>query len=187
MKMKLFHSLLLGVILVGLPVAANAQEKEDKVDVVFGFAFVISPDYHDVLKDAYYDVAGGYGWLDFQLGARFYINKKLSLTPSIDLLINAVTGDDSFINTIILPSLSVRYSFTELPSIYISGEVNYGIPNTGGDIIDADSDGLGFGAAVGYSLKNVEFEVGYLTIPVTINNFRDENFGGFRIKMGFAF
>jgi hypothetical protein len=189
MKMKIMQCLLLGVVVFGLPIAGNAQV-EDRVDFVIGLGFVVSSGYKDVLDDSYsdYNINGGYGWLDIELGVRINITEKFSVTPGVDLLINGVSGAESFVNTIILPSVAARYSFMTGSSPYISGEVNYGIPNTGGDRIDAESDGVGFGAGIGYEFDfGLGIEIGYLTIPVTVNNFRDEDFGGFMFKINGSF
>ena len=174
-------------LLLTVPLVTGAEE--DKIDITVGGGLVISPGYNDVLKDAYShsSVSGGWGWLDMQLGVRFNATPNLSFCPSLDLLLNFVSGSDTYANTIILPSIAVRYMFQKAPSIYLTGEVNYGLPNTGGDRIDADAGGVGFGGAIGYALDtSMNFELGYVNIPVEIGT-RDEDFGGVRLKVGASF
>jgi hypothetical protein len=128
-----------------------------------------------------------------QLGLRFKAVENLSITPGADLLLNAVAGDESFINTIILPSVAARYAITQGDSFYVEGAINFGIVNTGGNI-DAKSGGVGFSGAVGYAFASgFGLEAGYLRVPVEIAGIgrhgktTDENFGGFmfRVKMAF--
>jgi len=166
--------------------------QKDLADLVLGIGLIISPDYKDVLDDAYHDysVQGGFGWLDLQLGVRFNVTDKFSLTPGIDLLLNFGSGDVSFTNTIVVPSVSGRYAFLPGPSVYIRGELNLNIPNMGADRIDTETKGIGFGGAFGYAFGNgLELELGYLYVPVEAEwrgRTEDKNFGGVLFKFGAA-
>lgn len=171
-------------VMVGLaPFAAHAAQKA--VQVVTEVGIIISPGYNDVLTDAYdnHSVSGGYGWIDFGLGVRFNATKNLSFSPGVDLLLNYVTGDDTFINTVILPSVDVRLFFKP---VYLRGSVNYGIPNMGGKL-EADSGGVGFGLALGFaSERGSGVELGYMVVPVDVFG-ENKNFGGFLIRYVGAF
>ena len=163
--------------------------KPESADYVVGFGFVISQGYNDVLKDAYPggSVSGGYGWMDMQFGVRFNESENWSFTPAVDVLVNFVSGDASFINKVILPSVSARYSFNGVPSFYLGGELNYGIPKTGGRI-DTGSNGLGFGVVAGYAFDwGMEVEMGYLGVPVKVNDSKAENLGGFALRAKWVF
>ena len=188
MNIRFLQCILCFAVLMGLSHIATAQE-EDKTDIVAGFGVIISPDYNDVLDDTYseYSVSGGYGWIDFQLGVQFKATEQFSITPSVDLLVNFGSGDVSFINTIVVPSISAQYAFKTEPSLYVRGEVNYGIPNIDADF-DADSDGLGFGGALGYAFgSGVDIELGYLELPVEVNDSSSKNFGGILLKLKGSF
>ena len=175
-------------IILSLSLNIPANAREDGQGWSAGFGFVISPDYNSTLKDNYDDVSGGYGWLHLNLGYSFVLMPRLQITPNAGLLMNFVSGDDSFVNTIILPALAFRYAFTEYPSVYIGAEVNYGNPNIGGNRIDADSDGVGFGGYLGYANDaRLGLELGYLHIPVEVNKQDSENFGGFVLRTLFTF
>lgn len=175
-----------------LPASIFAQEKP--VKVVMGGGFIISPDYYDAIRDAYpsprYTVAGGYGWLDFQLGVRFRLINRLSITPAADFLFNFMTGDVSAFNTILLPSASLRYAFVEGSSFYLRGEVNYGMSNIQAlkkQRWPSDVEGFGFGAAIGYCIDGItDIELGYLYVPIEIGR-ETKNFGGISLKISAAF
>ena len=181
----------------------NSAPIEDRSDFSLGVGFVFSSDYNDLLDDVYDDVTGGFGWLAFEFGFRQTINEHLIISPSADILLNYAYvdrnfgDDDTYFNSIILPSISARYKFSpELASFYVEGEVNFNIPNTGSDDFDFDSGGIGFGGALGYTFANkMEIEVAYKKIPVdveiqtttmtttVIDRDREENLGG--IHFGF--
>lgn len=185
MKVK---SIVVGVAISAMlgfaPFAAHAEQKA--VQVVTQFGVIISPGYNDVLTDAYdnVSVSGGYGWIDFGLGVRFNATKNLSFSPGIDLLLNYATGSDTFINTLVLPSFDVRLFFRP---VYLRGSVNYGVPNMGGDRLEAESGGAGFGLALGFaSERGSGVELGYMMVPVDVDG-ENKNFGGFLIRYIGAF
>ncbi len=172
------------VVLVNAVVVATAQD-DSGTEWVGGVGLLIGPGCNDAIEDAYpnHVVSGGYGWLDLELGLRLNATDQFSVTPNIDFLVNFVFGDESFVNMVILPALSARYALGAAPSVYLQGEVNYGIPNTGGDQIETDPGGIGFGATAGYTMKSgVDIELGYLHLPVESNG-EDKNFGGALIRV----
>ena len=188
MRLIVLRCIVCSALLAALPAVATAQE--DATDIILGIGLVISPGYNDVFDDAYSDssTSGGYGWLDLQFGVRIDTADRLSISPSVDLLVNFVSGSDSYANTIVLPSVSAQYAFEEGSSFFLRGEVNYGIPNMGGDRVDAESGGVGFGGALGYAFDiGIDVELGYVHVPVEINNVLDEDFGGVRIKVRGSF
>jgi hypothetical protein len=178
------------------------QSQDDFLQIVGGFGLVISPGYNSTLNDAYsddYAIEGGYGWLDLMLGIRLNVVRHFSITPGANLLVNFVSGDESFVNTIVLPGVGARYMFKDAPSLYVNGEVNYGFPNTGGRI-ESNGGGVGFGGAIGFDFDGVDISLGYVYIPVEIaeestspmmwiasEEQTTENFGGFILKVMGAF
>lgn len=185
MKVKSILASVAFTTMLGLaPLFAHAEQKT--VQFVTDFGVIISPGYNDVLNDAYHNmsVSGGFGWIDFGLGVRFNATKNLSFSPGIDLLMNYVTGDESYINTLFLPSLDVRLLFQP---VYLRGLVNYGMPNMGSYRLEADSGGAGFGFALGFASESGSgAELGYMTVPVDVDG-ADKNFGGFFIRYTGAF
>ena len=187
----------------GMQVVAGQKDTQ----FVVGVGIVISPDYRDLLEAAYpnADLWGGYGWLDLHLGLRFNANENFSITPQLGFLFNLVSIDyyyfdyydtwheeDSYFNTIIVPSISARYAFNKAPSLYLRAEVNYNIPNTGSDAYDFSSGGVGVGGMVGYEFKGGwHLEGGYTYIPVDVEWWggkEDRNIGGgFTVRFGKAF
>ena len=188
-------SKLTSVLCIILAIAAimplSATAKSDVVDFVGGIGLVASPGYNDALKDAYpdHDISGGLGWMDFELGVRFNITDKFSVMPNADFMFNyvSVEDDDSFVNTVVFPGLKARYAFTGKQSFFVDGGVNYGIVNTGGQM-DTDSSGFGFEATLGYQFNfGLGLQLGYLHIPVDMENGDSYNFGGglFRATYGY--
>ena len=172
--------------LLMLCAAPNISAQGEQMQVEVGAGITISPNYGDLLDDVYpgYDFSfGGYGWLDLHVGLRFNATDQLSLTPTLGLLLNYTIADggprdESYLNSIILPSIALRYTFAEVPSLYAGGEVNYGIPNTGSDYYEFDSGGVGFGAFLGYAFDGGwSVEAGYSHVPIEVGTL-DENIGG---------
>ena len=193
MNKRILSYITCSVILASLPAIVVAQQ--DKVDIVTGIGMVIGSGYHDAVVDAYPNVSldGGYGWLDFQLGAQVNITEQLSITPGVDLWVNFVTGAEEAANTIILPSVALKYSFTEIPSFYVRGALNFNIPNMGLDAMDADG-GAGFEITGGYVFGfGMDIELGYAYTPVSVNSAggelidEDYDFGGLLFRARYAF
>jgi hypothetical protein len=92
-------------------------------------------------------------------------------------------GDDSFVNTIILPSVTACYVIGETP-LYLQGGINYNIPNTGSEVFELESSGVGFSIAVGYTTElSGDVEICYLQVPVAIlPGGEEKNFGGYAIR-----
>ena len=182
----------LAVLFVAAPLVAAAAT-DDSTAIELGAGVVISPDYGSLLEDVYRDAdsTGIGGWLDLHGGVRLKVNDQFSITPTLGLLLNyvIVTGgrqDESYLNSIIVPSVAARYSFDKAPSLYIGGEVNYNIPNTGSDYYEFESGGVGFGGVLGYAFEgDMNLELGYVYLPVEVGS-RDENLGGFLFRIGIA-
>ena len=198
----------LAALLMAAPIVAG-QESGSSVAIEIGAGADFSSDYNSVLKDIYsdYDLGfGGWGFLDIHLGVRCKLNEQLSVTPTLGVLLNYVivsggTHDDSYLNSILVPSLAARYSFTSTPSAYIGAEVNYNSPNTGSDIYELKSGGVGYGGFLGYAFEgDWNAELGYLYLPVEVAGMNvghydedarvyhpaDENFGGVLLRFSKA-
>jgi len=194
------------------PVPARQERTESPVKFLASFSIVISPDYRDMLDDAYpeADVTGGYGWLGIDLGAQFKVVDNLTISPTVGLLFNYVSVEyeyyygssyigketDDYLNYIVLPRIAARYKFISSPiSPYIGAELNYNEPNTGSDRYELESGGLGYGVFIGFSpTENMILEAGYLYVPVEWN-YKGYDFpsdknnigGGVLIRVGGAF
>ena len=184
----------LSVLVFGI--GSNTASAEDTTDIDLMFGINICPDYNDLLDDAYPDaeISGGYGWLDLGIGLRWKAGDSLSVTPALGLLVNFVVGDESFMNSIILPRIIGRYQFGATPSFYVGAEANYNIPNSGSDRFDFESGGIGFGGVMGYRFEgDWNLEAGYLHIPVDVTpegmsgTVREENMGGVLVRFGKTF
>lgn len=171
-----------------LPVRAEASTALE-----LGAGFVISPDYGDLLEDVYEDAdsTGIGGWLDLHVGVRMALSDQLTVTPALDVLLNYVIvdglgdEDETYLNSIVIPSVGVRYAFQQVPSLYLGGEINYNTPNSGSDFYEFDSGGMGWGAFVGYAFDAMRMELGYLDIPVEVGA-SEENLGGVMFRIGFT-
>lgn len=179
---------LLAIALCGvLPLVSQAEE--DAVKFELGVGLVISPDYNDALKDAYSDasVSGGGGWLGFHAGLKLNLGAGFALRPGMDLWLNAVQDPygDTYANTVLIPNISARYDFTQLPSVFIEAGVNYGVPNTGDDQLEFESAGIGFSGGVGFTFNNdIDVTLSYWHVP-SDSPIGEVNLGGVRIGANF--
>lgn len=120
------------------------------------------------------DIAGGYGWLDLHIGYDKPLSDNVCVSPTVSLWVNFVIvdggrDDESFANTIILPAMKGRYVFDTVPSAYLAGEINYGIPDSGGKRYDLEEGDIGYGVFLGYETDtNCRFEIGYSQVPTTV-------------------
>ena len=193
MKKPISFVCLASVLMTGLAIMARGADAtppaaNDPIDFVFGVGLVISPGYNDVLTRSYknYSTSGGYGWLDLQAGVRLKANPYLSITPGVDWMVNFVAGDVSFMNSIVLPTLSGRLTFMEGASLYIEGEINYGYPSTGSDRFTVESGGVGFGGSVGFAFDaKSSIDLGYRYLPVKVGR-ATEDFGGVVLRVQFG-
>jgi len=176
---------IIGAILV-LYASSVSHAEEKQTQIYLGAGMVISSDYRSFLNDVYpdADMFGGFGFLEFSAGVRFNASDQLSLTPTLGLLLNYVTVDgthidESYLNSVILPSLALRYRFSDIPSFYAGGELNYGIPHSGSDYYDFDPGGIGYGVLFGYTfVGGWSIETGYRYVPVDIVHYKTKNLGG---------
>lgn len=166
-----------------------------KLSPELGTSLVISPGYNDALKESYPNrsVSGLGGWIGLHLGLRYRPYEQVILTPRIGLIINYVTsvgGDDSFINSIVQPSLSAKYLFVKGASFYVEGDVSHNTVNTGSDAFDVEG-GVGYAAFLGYQWDSgFDVGLGYSVIPTEVTNSRgteDKNFGGIELKLSGSF
>jgi hypothetical protein len=176
MKQKMMFAWIAVLALVAMTSTSYAVGAGPRFQL--GGGLVISPDYRNALDDAYpdADITGGYGFVGFSAGLAFKLNEQFSITPKVDFMFNYVLGlgddegdDDSFLNTIVLPGVVARFQFAQAPALYIGGEVNYNIPNSGSDRMDMSSGGVGYGALLGFAFsEGFAVEAGYVNIPVDI-------------------
>lgn len=184
-------------ILFALTLFGAATASAEGAAAELGAGLVISPDYGSMLEDVYDGVGTGIGgWVNLQGGIRLPVNDQFSITPTLGLLLNyvIVTGagrDETYLNSIVVPSVAARYAFTKAPSFYVGGEVNYNLPNTGSDYYELNSGGVGFAGFFGYAFeKYVHVEIGYLDLPVEVDTGTEtsnKNMGGGIIRLGVDF
>jgi len=168
--------------------------RENRWDYVLGAGIVISPDYKDMMEEAYGSVdASTIGWVDLQLGLRYKLSEYFTLTPGLDILFNYFVPEeeDRFISHILLPSLGIQYAFENNPAYYLGAEISYPVADSGSEELDLSASGPGFSAFLGYMMENEwNLEFGYSFLPVE-NGPDDEaeeyNLGGFVLKINRRF
>ena len=171
-----------------------AAPRKDRWGYVLGAGIVISPDYKDMMEEAYGSVdASTIGWVDLQLGLRYKMSDNFTLTPGLDILFNYFVPEeeDQFISHILLPSLGIQYAFEDNPAYYLGVEISYPLADSGSEELDLSASGPGFSAFLGYMMENEwNLEFGYSLLPVE-NGPDDEaeeyNLGGFVLKMNRRF
>ncbi len=189
-------SLSLAATDAGIQQTAAPDVMDDKVDVLLGAGFAFSPGYGDYMDETYADYTGLAGWIDLYLGVDYKITPQLSVFGGADFWFNAVEEvfGDSYMNTVITPSVYVQYYFTPARTFYVNGGIGLPIPSTGRDGVDWSANGVTLGGNVGYAVGEgtVRFEVGYLMVPVTAEapgtSFsEDYDFGGVMLRFLFGF
>lgn len=172
--------ILIAAVCSAIPFMTMAAEESSKFEL--GVGVVVSPDYNDSLEEAYpdRDVSGGWGWLDLHAGLKLNLAESLAVRPGVDLWFNMVDdSSDVFVNTVLLPGVSLRYDFTSVPTLFAEAGLNYGLPNSGGDRLEFDSGGLGYSIGLGYTFESdVDLTLSYLDVPAdTVVG--EKNLGGF--------
>lgn len=181
----------------GIQTTASPDVMDDKVDVLLGVGFAFSPGYSDFIDDVYVDSTGLGGWFDLYAGVDYKITPQLSVFGGVDFWMNAVESiipSETYMNTILIPSVYVQYYFTEKRSLYVNGGIGIPIANCGSEYIDFSGDGVSLGANVGYAVGEgtVRIEAGYLLVPVKVESVQtnwsnDYDFGGFQFRFMFGF
>lgn len=188
MKNRMVSSLFV-LALCSQPPTLHAAEDNLDFDVEAGI--VVSPEYGDLLDDAYpgADITGGNGWLALGVGARWHLDKQLSLTPGVSWMFNGVEDSlgNTYTNSILLPKVVARYQISSSFPLYLAVDVNTNMPSTGSKVYDLNSGGIGYGAGVGFNFsKYAKLELGIEHIPVeakfTGGKTTDYNLGGFYMK-----
>lgn len=173
------------------PYTSNKKDHKDKIDFEMSMSIIYSSKYSDLLDDAFpkpfYDrEGGGKAWLGFDLGIRYNVTDQLSISPTIGILFNWITVNDSYSyyseynyldnslgsvswNTIILPKIAARYQFVKGSSPYVGLELNFNKPHTQSDMLEFESGGLGYAVFLGYApLGKGIIELGYQYIPIEV-------------------
>lgn len=156
--------------------SAHGSVGKDEKGPWWGWGVIVSPGYRGVVSDSYQDVSGAYGWFDLEFGYRFETAERLFVGPHMDMLLNFHSGDDTYVNVMLLPSLSLRYEFDDFPPYFYMGlDVNYGLLMSGSDRYDATAGRLGFGLVFGAAFsrrhdfeKIRRVEIGYLYVPTHV-------------------
>lgn len=184
----------------------NTEKKVDKFDVLIGGGFVLSSGYQDYVDDVYsfagYSDQGGYGWLDLYLGFEFRPVEQFGIIVGGDIWVNGVDVvggaiPETYVNTILIPSIYGQYYFTKSRTVYINGGINFPIPNTGSDYFEFESNGLGVGFNIGVELADIfRIEGGLVSVPVKVKSTPanpvvsgegEYDFGGLQLRMLLAF
>jgi hypothetical protein len=172
-------------------------------EFTLGGGLLASPDYKDLIDEAYddYDVWGGYGWLDLTATGSIIVNDRFSYAGYVDWMFNFGAGDESFFNSVVIPGISTRYRFSENPSSgFLEAGIGYPIPSTDSDRFDFDSDGVSLRGEIGYEFSsNWEISLGYRYVPIEVEldswdwwgdgstEVRSEDLGGIFLEFGFRF
>jgi len=169
-----------------------------------GGGFLVSPDYKDLIDEAYddYDIWGGYGWLDLTATGSFIVNEHFSYAGYVDWMFNFGAGDVSFFNSVVIPGVSSRYRFNwdgstpeERATGFLEAGIGYPIPSTDSDRYDLDSDGVSFKGELGYEFsENWEISLGYRYVPIEVELYnwggterRSVDLGGIFLELGYGF
>ncbi len=158
----------------------------------FSGGFLVSPEYRSILDDAYPEssVTGGFAWFDLGAAYRWRMSEMLSIHAGANVLVNAVTGDDSYVNFVLVPGVSGRYRFSPAPCFYAGAEANLNMPTSGSSRFDFSAGGLGLGLLGGYEFqRDWRLELGYLYLPVKVSGAvrGTKNVGGLSIRFAMPF
>ena len=167
-------------------------------EFTLGGGTIVSPDYKDLLDEAYddYDIWGGYGWFDLTATGSFIVNERFSYAGYVDWMFNFGAGDVSFFNSVVIPGVSTRYRFSENTSSgFLEAGIGYPIPSTDSEYFDFDSDGISFKGELGYEFsENWELSLGYRYVPIEVElntwggtEMRSVDLGGIFLEFGFKF
>jgi len=185
-----------------------APEKRDKFDFIIGVGLVAAPEYGDYLDDVYGPLYSGLddyeGWVDLYLGFEYRPVSRFGIIVGGDLWINGgvdASGgpfDESYANTIIIPSIYGQLYLTKSGWLYVNAGVNFPIPDTGSKYFEFNSDGTGFGVNIGVEIADIlRIEAGYVSVPVNVEATsknlptpafdKDYDFGGAQVRVLLAF
>ena len=167
-------------------------------EFTLGGGTIVSPDYKDLLDEAYddYDIWGGYVWFDLTATGSFIVNERFSYAGYVDWMFNFGAGDVSFFNSVVIPGVSTRYRFSENTSSgFLEAGIGYPIPSTDSEYFDFDSDGVSFKSELGYEFsENWELSLGYRYVPIEVElntwggtEMRSVDLGGIFLEFGFKF
>ncbi len=197
------------VLLAGSVVfAAGGETQEDKLDFQIGAGFIFSPGYRDFIDKVYgdYDSTGGYGWMALHAGLEYKETPAFSIIAACDLWLNGVdvsggAQDESYVNTMVLPSVYVQYQFlesytdyTESCILYVNAGIGMLIPSTGSDYSEFDAAAPTIAGNVGWtfgSRRKSKLELGYMFAYVdaeatgsnpVLTGSRKFDFGGFQLR-----
>ncbi len=164
--------------------ASAAPEKSPRLR--FASGFLISPDYHDVIRSIYddYSIVGGYGFLDLQAGLQVGVSDRLRVFAGVDGYVNYFTGDLVFVNAIAAPSVSCQFLCKpHAGSPFIKPGLNWNTAYSGSKTMEWDGGGFGYELLAGYKFADGgEFEFGYISLPVRIFRGNEVDFGGVVIR-----
>jgi len=119
-------------------------------------------------------------FLDFVVSGKIRFDDNWAVVPSLELaspmdLVNAEIQ-------LLIPSLNLRYSFSQEPSLYVQAGPSYSSPAGGGTVAEFTGK-FGGGVTIGYAFKNphrrrigLQLEVGYNYVPVETTTLYDAMF-----------
>jgi hypothetical protein len=136
-----------------------------------GIGIMASPGGNSYMKDHGGDAQELF--FDLVVSGKIRVSDNWAVIPAIELssppdLMNAEIG-------LSVPSLNVRYSFTQEPSFYVQAGLNYSLPGGGGSVAEFKG-GLGGNVLIGYAFKShrrtrfgpqVELGYNYLSVEAT--------------------
>jgi hypothetical protein len=143
--------------------------------------------------------------LELSVGLPIGVTENFVVTPKFSYLMGIVSVSydygsheetDSYINSVALPAIAADYYLNDHKtdnSFFFGAEVGFPSPSSGKkERYEFESDGLSFGARVGYAFGNGNFSIGYRSIPVKVKFFggsieESRNFGGVSLKFAYSF
>lgn len=152
------------------------KEPSRSPNVPTALGLLESSKYKELLREEDPDVSGYLGWVWLEVGYAFWVNPHLQVTPRLALLGGSVETTISGFegapnrdaNIVVLTGLAARYYLSLNRNSFFGGvSVSHVYPhfNTFSGL-ESESDGISFGAAVGYAFSNIEIEMQFLKVPV---------------------
>ncbi|MDR1285108.1 MAG: hypothetical protein LBJ88_02785 [Campylobacteraceae bacterium] len=178
----------------------NAIQAAD-VGFELGLGFDTSGDRSDILEKAYGGDSSGLGmFLELQAGVPIGVTDNVVIKPELSYLLGFVKvegtySDDTYIDSIFIPSLSVEYYINSRKenSFFVGANIGYPAPSSGSDgEYELEKDGVSYGVYGGYSFGgNSKIMLGYRSIPIEAvyaNDVKESaNLGGVLFRFAYTF
>lgn len=173
--LKVLVTCALPTLLVVSQAVGQAPRPRDK-GIEVGVGLLVSSEYADLLRAEDSGIRGYLGWVWGEVGFAVPIGARLQVTPRVAMLGSSVhttipgfeATPNQSANIVMLSGLSVRGYLAEMRnSAFAEVSVSHVLPffeTFSG--LEAESNGVGLGAGVGYRFDRFEVEATYHVVPV---------------------